>query len=189
MHWIPIRFAFFGDTRTVYDKWQRGDDETVAARDINLHLHGLEYLGVAELPWMAPETDSLAHYVQLDSSARGLRAAAFPTNLGYTLAHETGHYFGLFHTFAGCDAAGDFVDDTAAAGEAADEDTACRGSGLDTCPTMPGLDDVDNFMNYANRGCAATYIVDTDARTDPHPVGEQEGHSTTKLTFLVCNGT
>ncbi|MCP3886181.1 MAG: hypothetical protein GY700_12050 [Propionibacteriaceae bacterium] len=67
MHWIPIRFAFFGDTRTVYDKWQHGgniadnvrvlntmfarmnvwfyvdetptyngDNETVAARDINL---------------------------------------------------------------------------------------------------------------------------------------------------------
>ncbi|KAK1994083.1 metalloprotease [Colletotrichum falcatum] len=73
-------------------------------------------------------------------------------NRGHIAVHEAGHWFGLNHTFAGgcSDDRGDFVADTPAQrGEAYD----CPAAGLDSCPDLPGLDPVHNFMGYAADDC------------------------------------
>ncbi|KAG5924852.1 hypothetical protein E4U42_004537 [Claviceps africana] len=65
---------------------------------------------------------------------------------GQTTTHEVGHWLGLFHTFqGGCTGDGDMVADTPACRPTwtCDEET-------DTCPQLPGKDDVHNFMAYGN---------------------------------------
>jgi hypothetical protein len=66
-------------------------------------------------------------------------------NQGHLAVHETGHWFGLNHTFAGgCSEPGDFVADTPA------QRTQIFGCpvGSDSCPDQPGLDPIHNFMGY-----------------------------------------
>lgn len=67
---------------------------------------------------------------------------------GKVVIHEVGHWLGLLHTFdGGCEEGpGDYVDDTPA--EAFPSFDACPEEGRDTCPDLPGLDPVDNYMTY-----------------------------------------
>lgn len=68
-------------------------------------------------------------------------------NMGHLAVHETGHWFGLNHTFAGgCSQPGDFVDDTPAQGT---QIYGCPASS-DSCPDSPGLDPIHNFMGYTS---------------------------------------
>jgi hypothetical protein len=60
---------------------------------------------------------------------------------------------GLYHPFAGavCDpnpAGGDFVDDT----PAMSVQYGCP-VGMDSCPTVPGLDPIHNIMGYSDDDC------------------------------------
>lgn len=83
-------------------------------------------------------------------------------NLGMTLVHETGHWMGLDHTFAGGCAylgkMGDRIRDTPAV---AAPNFGCQPANTDSCPGtkkgFKGYDLVRNFMDYGDDRCIDSF--------------------------------
>ena len=76
-------------------------------------------------------------------------------DLGETLTHEAGHWLNLEHTFyGGCNAKGDFVDDTPAQRIA----TFGCPEGQDSCKA-PGLDPIHNYMDYSFDSCYTEFTA------------------------------
>ena len=81
-----------------------------------------------------------------------------PYNKGRTMTHEVGHWLGLLHIWGDggsrdnntkdCNAS-DFCDDTPIAGW---ENYDCLTT-YDSCPTDPGSDMTENYMDYTNDEC------------------------------------
>jgi Pregnancy-associated plasma protein-A len=119
------------------------------ARTLNIWTtNGPGYLGYAEFPsWYkrTPELDGVV--LDYNSFLGGAYGSAF--SLGKTATHEVGHWLGLLHTFqGGCNAKGDYVDDTPAM---LVPTSACP-EGKDTCPE-PGTDPIHNYMDYSYDSC------------------------------------
>jgi len=73
-----------------------------------------------------------------------------PYDRGRTTTHEVGHWLGLRHIWGdgGC-TVDDFCADTPVAGAA---NFGCP-AGTDSCPTSPGIDQIENYMDYTDDTC------------------------------------
>lgn len=138
----------------------------------NVHFSGGTLLGIARFPWNASASPKLDGVTINVASLAGGSARGY--NLGDTVIHETGHWFGLFHTFeGGCEDPGDYIADTA---PEAEPSFACELT-RDTCPTPypegwvegddppePVLDPIQNFMDYSYDSCMNHFTPDQRTR-------------------------
>ncbi|KAJ6781791.1 hypothetical protein PWT90_08924 [Aphanocladium album] len=85
-------------------------------------------------------------------------------NRGFLTVHEVGHWLGLLHTFqGGCDErGGDYVADTPA-----EEGPNWSSYGCverDSCPFLPGLDPIENHMDYSHESCKTGFTSGQSVR-------------------------
>ncbi|HEX5731888.1 MAG TPA: DUF4082 domain-containing protein [Blastocatellia bacterium] len=87
-----------------------------------------------------------------------------PFNEGDIGTHEVGHWLGLYHTFQGDSCSpnnnNDELDDTPAH---LNFIGGCP-TGRDSCPDLPGLDPIDNFMQNASDACKTRFTNEQSAR-------------------------
>lgn len=157
--WFAAR-AGGSDEREMKRALRRGGNDT-----LNLYssLAG-GYLGYAYLPGLPASRTYLDGIVFHWESMPGTSTRfAGRYDLGFTLVHESGHWFDLEHTFfGGCNAKGDFVDDTPAM---LVPTSGCPPDNTkDTCPKEPGFDPIHNFMDYSYDACYTQFTPGQAAR-------------------------
>lgn len=86
----------------------------------------------------------------------------YPGTTGRTATHEIGHFLGLRHIWGDgdCDV-DDFCEDTPNAG--APTQGNCP-TGKDSCPDSPGLDMIQNYMDYSAESCMNIFTLDQKDR-------------------------
>ena len=128
---------------------------------LNIWFVNFKYLGIATFPWdYAKHGDIDGIRVHYDSVPGG---SITNFNLGETATHEAGHWLGLYHTFqGGCTELNDEVADTPAQ---ASPTSGCP-EGRDSCPSLPGLDPIHNYMDYSFDSCYTEFTDGQDVRMD-----------------------
>lgn len=124
---------------------------------------GDNLLGWAIFPYIAGFIPVLDGATVLYSTVTG--GSEYAYNQGDTLVHEVGHWAGLFHTFGlgfGCSLIGDLIADTPVERTPAYDCTPDR----DTCPLLPGVDPIHNFMDYSDDACADHFTAGQYSRMD-----------------------
>ncbi len=109
-----------------------------------------------------------------------------PYDRGRTCTHEIGHALGLIHIWGdtdGCSTsanAGDYCDDTPISYSAND---TCPAN-LDTCPSQPGKDMTNNYMDYTRDTCMNIFTQDQKERIVA--VMENSSRRQSLITSTVC---
>lgn len=167
----PLNIAFRNVkvTRTVNALWARDGDEVgmkTALRqgtykDLNIYILPRlvgDSLGYATFPVIT----ALKGSAPFNRDGVSINSQTVPGgsiqrfNLGRTLTHEVGHWFGLYHTFeGGCGETGDMVADTPSQ---ASPSSGCP-KGRDSCPNLPGKDPINNYMDYSDDACYTGFTV------------------------------
>ena len=161
-----FRFKLVGITRTDNAEWFYAGPTTPGEREMKKTLRRGDmgtlnyysttagpYLGWAYLPGL---NDAQAYLdglvVDWESMYKTSTRYENRYDLGFTAVHEVGHWFGLEHTFyGGCNANGDYVDDTPAQKLPT---SGCPADGTqDSCTRDPGFDPIHNFMDYSYDAC------------------------------------
>jgi hypothetical protein len=124
-------------------------------------------LGWATFPWELASNPSMDGVV-MNNIALNLGGTT-SYNAGDVVAHETGHWLGLYHTFqGGCTGStgydgttgqGDLVADTAPEASSA---SGCP-AGRDTC-AGDGVDPIDNYMDYSSNACQTRFTAGQNTR-------------------------
>src|SRR4051812_41378580 len=157
----PFRFRLADVDVTVNGRWSRMDEGTLAEErakralhrgggaDLNLYIGRNQSgsLGWGTQPTRLDSEPMLDGVVIARHTLPGGSGGKY--SAGDAAVHETGHWLGLFHTFAGkCGARGDLIDDTPREGRPS---YACA-TQRDTCAAA-GTDPVHNFMDYSYDSC------------------------------------
>lgn len=173
----PFRFTMAGVDRVTNEEWFNSAIGSEEEREMKTALHvpganvlnfyvnnaGGVYLGWATFPfWYAGDPTQDGVVVLYSSMPGGDCCEPRAYNEGDTGTHEVGHWLGLFHTFQnGCGTYNDFVADTPM------ERSPAFGCpfGRDTCP-KPGIDPIENFMDYTEDPCMYQFTGGQSARME-----------------------
>jgi hypothetical protein len=172
----PFRFELLSVDRTTNAEWFSAAPGSAAERAMKAALHvgdartlnfyttdGAGFLGWSSFPFefaSDPLQDGVVVY--FDSLPGGSCCGDLVYNAGDTGTHEVGHWLGLYHTFQGGCAArnNDFVSDTPSE-RAPAFDCVLR----DSCPA-PGVDPIENFMDYTEDSCMYQFTAGQSSRME-----------------------
>jgi hypothetical protein len=149
-----------GSTDFYYNKQRGGINPWPLPHYVNIWVCALEgnLLGFSYLPSNSVEPND---GIVIDPRAFGsIGTAQSPYNLGRTLVHEMGHYFGLRHPWGneeGSCTDSDYMNDTPWQREA---NFGCKNFPTISCSSEPDGDMFVNFMDYSNDSCSLLFTKD-----------------------------
>ena len=141
-------------------------------------------LGYAQFPEGSASTDGIV----INYRAFGNTGNLYPNfDLGRTATHEVGHWLNLYHIWGdgGC-SVDDNVSDTPNAGGANYNGSPCSYPGGDSCPSSPGNDMFQNYMDYSDDVCMNLFTEGQKNRM--RALFEPGGFRESLLSSTGCGG-